>query len=87
MKQREIRGVPEVKYHNPVTGWQILGLLLIFSALFYKSRLGFRCAAEALITRLAVGRRLFSEPVRSRLMHSLTSHKTSIGSQGVEVGK
>eukprot|EP00437_Effrenium_voratum_P007674 CAMPEP_0181426562 /NCGR_PEP_ID=MMETSP1110-20121109/15726_1 /TAXON_ID=174948 /ORGANISM="Symbiodinium sp., Strain CCMP421" /LENGTH=344 /DNA_ID=CAMNT_0023549759 /DNA_START=78 /DNA_END=1112 /DNA_ORIENTATION=- len=29
--------VSYVKYHNPVTGWQILGLLLIFSALFYKS--------------------------------------------------
>ena len=29
-----------MKYHNPVTGWQILGLLVIFSALFYKSWLG-----------------------------------------------
>jgi len=29
--------VSYVKYHNPVTAWQIVGLLVIFSALFYKS--------------------------------------------------
>ncbi|OLQ05184.1 hypothetical protein AK812_SmicGene11673 [Symbiodinium microadriaticum] len=36
-KLRNGGGPAVVKYHNPVTGWQILGLLLIFSALFYKS--------------------------------------------------
>ena len=29
--------VSYLKYHNPVTGLQVLGLGLIFSALFYKS--------------------------------------------------
>ena len=29
--------VSYLKYHNPVTGFQIIGFVAIFSALFYKS--------------------------------------------------
>ncbi|CAE7374133.1 unnamed protein product [Symbiodinium natans] len=40
----DARFASKMKYHNPVTAWQILGLLIIFSALFYKS---FRAMMEA----------------------------------------
>eukprot|EP00439_Symbiodinium_sp_Y106_P087014 s33_g38.t1 len=40
--------VSYVKYHNPVTHLQVLGLCLIFSALFYKSKLGSNARAWAI---------------------------------------